>query len=290
MLTWQTTPYLAELEKTYEASQYLDAKVTFVTERQIVKGWLNRYKLLLVPGTRNIPAEVFEKIRDYAAQGGRVLVVPESLLGDEYNHPADYLSKLGITIRETRRPKPGGLGTMAQGYDQSFSQSVTFGDDSPQKLSAAGTEGLGANRELEARGVRQTFDVKGNVLFRYSNNEPAIVRIPVGKGVIYYSGVMLEERSYGRLLDALLLEAKVTRPVRVRMLDGGDKWNIEARFAMAGNRKLLYVVNFNDRPVRLSINAPAGLFTSLLDLRDGHDVQEARITLPAHQTGIYEMF
>jgi hypothetical protein len=74
------------------------------------------------------------------------------------------------------------------------------------------------------------------------------------------------------------------------MLDGGDKWNIEARFATAGNRKLLYVVNFNDRPVRLSINAPAGLFTSLLDLRDGHDVQEARITLPAHQTGIYEMF
>jgi hypothetical protein len=251
---------------------------------------LNRYKLLLVPGARNVPAEVFEKIRDYAAQGGRVLVVPESLLGDEYNHPADYLSNLGITIRQTQRPKPGGLGTMAQGYDQSFSQAVTFADDAPQKLTTAGTERLGAIRELEARGVRQTFEVKGGVLFRYANNEPAIVRIPLGKGIIYYSGGMLEERSYARLLDAVLLEAKVARPVRVRALDNGDKWNVEARFASAGNRKLLYIVNFNDRPVRLSIDAPAGSSSSLLDLRDSHEVQGVQITLPAHQTGIYEMF
>ena len=141
---------------------------------------------------------------------------------------------------------------------------------------------------MEARGVRQTLDAKGNVLFRYSNNEPAIVRIPAGKGVIYYSGAMLEERSYARLLDAVLVEAKVARPVRVRPLDGGDKWNVEARFA--GNRKLLYVVNLNDRPARLSINAPSGLFTSLLDLRGGHALQGAHITLATHQTGIYEMF
>src|SRR5439155_440996 len=32
MLTWQTTPYLAEVNNTYQASQFLDAKVTFVTE------------------------------------------------------------------------------------------------------------------------------------------------------------------------------------------------------------------------------------------------------------------
>src|SRR6266571_1445704 len=66
MLTWQTTPYLAELEKTYNASLYLDAKITFVTERQILKGRLSRYKLLLVPAVRNTPTEVFEKIWDYA--------------------------------------------------------------------------------------------------------------------------------------------------------------------------------------------------------------------------------
>src|SRR6266496_2255318 len=140
MLTWQTTPYLAELEKTYEASRFLDVKVTFVTERQVLKGWLSRYKLLIVPAVRNIPTEVFEKIFDYAGQGGRVLVVPESFLGNEYNRLTDCLARLGITVRQTRRPKPGSSEAMVQGYDQSFSKAVTFGSGAPEKLLPAGTE------------------------------------------------------------------------------------------------------------------------------------------------------
>ncbi|PYT21495.1 MAG: hypothetical protein DMG57_38450 [Acidobacteria bacterium] len=291
MLTWQTTPYLAELEKTYTASQHLDAKVTFVTERQISKGWLNRYKLLLVPGVRNLPAEVFEKLSDFVLQGGRVLVVPESFLGDEYNRPADYLARLGITIRETQRPKPGGLGAMVQGYDQSFSQAVTFANDAAQKLAAAQAEGFGSLGELQARGVRQIFETKGNAktLARDAHGKPAIVQIPAGKGVIYYSGSQLEERSYARLLEALLRDAHVTRPVRTRMI-GGDAWNIEARFASLGSRRLLYVVNFNDVPAPLAIDAKPGMFSSLVDLREQHEIHGVEVTVPAHQTAIYELF
>jgi beta-galactosidase GanA len=292
MLTWQTTPYLAELQKTYEASRYLDARITFVTERQILKGWLNRYKLLLVPAVRNTPAEVFQKIRDYAVQGGRVLVVPESFLGDEYNRPTDYLSHLGLTLRQTQRPKPGVLGAVVQGYDQSFSQAVTFVDDAPQRLGAAGAEVFGSIGELETRGVRQIFEVKSNakILFRYSHGEPAIVQVPVGQGAIYYSGSLLEERSYARVLEALFREARVTRPVRLRMAGGEDARSVEARFALLGNRKLLYIVNFNSIPTRLRIDAAPGLFSSLLDLRDHHDIRGLEITVPAHQTAIYEMF
>src|SRR5438034_4942540 len=216
MLTWQTTPYLAELEKTYEASRYLDVKVTFVTERQVLKGWLNRYKLLIVPAVRNIPTEVFEKILDYAGQGGRVLVVPESFLGNEYNRPTDCLARLGITVRETRRPKPGTLDAMVQGYDQSFAQAVTFGSGAPEKLLPAGTEAFGSIGQLEARGVRQNFELQGKaaILFRHPGGGPAVVEMPVGKGAIYYSGSSLEERSYARLLDTLLDKTGVTRPAR----------------------------------------------------------------------------
>ena len=292
MLTWQTTPYLAELEKTYTASQYLDAKVTFVTERQISKGWLNRYKLLLVPGVRNIPSEVFEKISEYASQGGRVLLMPESFLGDEYNRPADYLVRLGITIRETQRPTPGGQDAMVQGYDQSFSQAATFADDAPQRLMAVGAEGFGPMGELKTSGVRQIFEAKNNakVLARYSHGEPAIVQMPTGKGIIYYSGSLLEERSYARLLEAVFREAAVTRLVRMRMVGGGDAWNIESRFAPLGSRKLIYVVNYNPSPARLSADAAPGRVNHLLDLRDGKEIRSAEITVPAHQTAIYEMF
>ena len=164
--------------------------------------------------------------------------------------------------------------------------------DTPQKLSLTRTELFGSIDELETRGIRQIFEAKSNatILFRYSDRGPAIVQMPVGQGAIYYSGSSLEERSYGRLLEALFREAGVTRPVRLRMVGGGDVWNIEARFAPLGNRKLLYIVNFNPIPKRMSIDAAPGFFSSLLDLRDHHDVRGAEITLPAHQTAIYEMF
>ncbi|PYU68159.1 MAG: hypothetical protein DMG49_16740, partial [Acidobacteria bacterium] len=274
------------------ASQYLDAKITFVTERQILKGWLSRYKLLLVPAVRNTPTEVFEKIWDYAVHGGRVLVVPESFLGDEYNRATDHASRLGLIIRQTQRPKPGGVGAMVQGYDQSLSQSVAFVDDTPQKLSPTRTEVFGSIDQLETRGIRQIFEAKSDakILFRYSDGGPAIVQMAVGQGAIYYSGSSLEERSYGRLLEDLFREARVTRPVRLRIIGGGDAWNIEARFAPLGNRKLLYLVNYNSTPKRVRVDAGPGFFSSLLDLRDHHDVQGAEITLPAHQTAIYEMF
>jgi len=241
---------------------------------------------------RNIPGEVFEKISEYASEGGRVLVVPESFLGDEYNRSADYLARLGITIRETQRPKPGGLGAVVQGYDQSFSQAATFADDAPQQLISAGAEDFGPIGELKTGGVRQIFEAKSNakVLARYSHGEPAIVQTPAGKGIIYYSGSLLEERSYARLLEAIFREAGITRPVRMRRVGGGDGHNIEARFASLGSRKLLYVVNYNPAPARLGVDAGPGRVSRLLDLRDGNEIRGAEITVPAHQTAIYEMF
>jgi len=181
---------------------------------------------------------------------------------------------------------------MMQGYDQSFSQEDTFENNAPEKLLPTGTEAFGSIGQLEARGVRQNFELRGKavILFRYPAGGPAVVEMPVEKGAIYYSGSSLEERSYARLLDALLDKTAVTRPVRLRTLDGRDKLKIEARFARLGNRKLVYIVNFNPVPVRLNIDLPPGFFTALLDLRDQHETQRGPITVPARQTAIYEMF
>jgi beta-galactosidase GanA len=287
MLTWRTTPYLAELEKTYEAGQYLDARVTFVTERQILKGWLDRYKLLLVPAVRNLPAGVMERIWDYATAGGHVLIVPESFLGDEYNHARDYLARLGVTVRETRRPRPGNAGTMVQGYDQSFSQDVTFSNEGTVKLKPAAA-GQG---EMEAQGVRQIISAGGNAgtLFRYPDGNPAIVRSRLGQGAVYYAACSLERRGYARWLDAVFDEAGVRRPVRVRSLDAEGRWKIEARFAQSGGRKLLYVVNFNAAPAHLRVEASSGFFHSLRDLRESREIRGREVTLPQGQTGIYEL-
>jgi hypothetical protein len=158
-----------------------------------------------------------------------VLIVPESLLGDEYNQPQDYLARLGISIRGTWRPKPSGAGRMVQGYDQSFSQDVVFDGDAPEKLKDVGTGSIG---DLETRGVRQVLAGAGNagILFRYSDASPAIVSVPLGRGVVVYAACSLEGRSYARLLDALFGQANLHRPLRLRAAAGGDTWKIEARF------------------------------------------------------------
>ena len=270
MLTWAATPYLDELRKAYEASQYLDARVTFVTERQITKGWLPRYKVLIVPGVRNVPADVVTAIWDYAAKGGHVVIVPESLLGDEYNRQRDYLARIGIKIRETRRPKPSGGGRMVQGYDQSFSQTVQFSSGALRQV-------------IEAAGGAEVVE-------RYPEGTPSLVRIRIGRGTVDYSAGSLEGETYARLLDGVFSAAGVERMVRVNALDGGSKWRVEARFARMGSRKLLYVTNFNSAAAHLQVASPSVPFTSLRELRAGETVQGGRITVPPHQTAIYEMF
>lgn len=290
MLTWETTPYLADLEKTYEASRYLDARVTFITERQIRKGWLNRYKLILIPAVRNIPSDVVEKIWMYASRGGNVLMTPESFLGDEYNRPEDYLKTLGLKIRETQRPAPGGLGSLVQGYDQSFSQQVTFATGRSAMLRPADSEAV-ATGTLDTQGVQQRLEIDKNakILYSYPDGTPAVVRVAIGKGSVYYAAASMKVRSYSRLLDSLFNDAGIQRPIRTRNLDASAPWKIEARFVPLRGRKLLYVVNFNDHPMDLRLRPRSGPIAMLHELRDNLTISGDRIKVEPHQTYIYEL-
>ncbi len=293
MLAWNTTPYLAELQKTYRASQFLDTRVTFVTERKIRKGWLDRYKLLLVPGVRNLPADVVEKIWDYAARGGHVLITPDSLLGDEYNRPAPYLSELGIRVQETQMPKATGGQTLVQGYDQSFSRHVVFADDAPLTLAPApGIAMAGAVGPLRTRGVRQRIQTTGKAerLFASPDGGVAIVSMDRGKGAIYYSGASLDQRAYARLLNALFDQAGVARPVRLTTQDSGIPENVEFRFVETAHRKLMYVVNLGSQPATLRVRAAAGFFSRLRELRSETTTAGDTISVAAGETKICEMF
>jgi hypothetical protein len=290
MLTWQTTPYLAELKKSYEASQYLDAKVTFITERQIRKGWLDRYKLIIIPAVRNIPSDVVKQIWTYASRGGAVVITPESFLGDEYNHPEDYLKRLGVKIGETQRPAPGGIGSLVQGYDQSFSQQVTFSSGRSVTLRPDSSEAA-ATGALDTQGVQQRLEIDrtAKVLYSYPDGTPAVVRFAIGKGSVYYAAASLTAQSYSRLLDSLFDNAGIQRPIRTQNLDGSAPWKIEARFAPLGKRKLLYVVNFNDQPMDLKLQPKSGPIEMLHQLRDDITISGDHIKVEPHQTYIYEL-
>ena len=120
MLNWQVTPYLRELENTYEASRFLDAGTTFVSEMQILAGKLSRFKVLIVPAASHMRAEVVASMNQFVEQGGALVILPSSLLSDEYNRPADYLSRMGVKVRRIEQVTTDRTGELEQAYDQSF--------------------------------------------------------------------------------------------------------------------------------------------------------------------------
>lgn len=286
MLTWRTTPYLDELRVTYEASRTLDTRVTFVTERQVLKDRLQRFKILLIPAVANLPSAVVAKIWDFASHGGRVLLVPDSLRADEYNRPAAYLERLGIRIQETRAAQAGVEGT-ERTYYQTFEERVRFLETKPVTLRPEPGGIAAAVGELRTRGPSQKATAAGaQILYRDPANNPMLWRIPVGNGTVYYSATALEPSGYTRLLDTLFADAGLDRPVRVRPADTG---RVEARATKLGGRRLLYVVNGAAQPARLTVESKAWPFRGLRELRDGVETTGGEITVPPRQTGLYEL-
>ncbi len=288
MLSWSTTPYLRELRSAYEASRCLDARVTFVTERQILRGKLDQYKILLVPAVRNLPADVAAKILGYVERGGRTLFVAESLIGDEYNAPAAYLERMGLRVVSTEVPRAD-LGGMSRDYYQSSSEHVTFSDQSVAKLTPRGS-GLAASvGVLRSQGLRQKIATTANAMYVYPDGTPALVETALGRGVVYYSAATLEGDDYSRLLNALFDEAGIARLVRVRPSEMGTGARVEARLAQLGNRKLLYVVNPAAKEVRLRIDSKAWTFRGVRELRGEANTTGNVIAVPAQDTLLFEL-
>jgi hypothetical protein len=225
------------------------------------------------------------------AQGGHALILPESLLGDEYNRRQPYLAQFGVAVRKTERPRATGSSRMVQGYDQSFAQDVAFTGDVSETLTPVG-HALGSIGELRSAGVRQVIEPVGNVetLFRYPDGTPAVVQSRIGKGVAEYAASSLEERGYARLLDVLASAAGITRPIRVRVIGDAAGAGVEARSAALGDRQLIYIFNAAPQAVTVRVDRTGAPVQSMAELRESNVSGGNQVTIPAHQTNLYELF
>ena len=84
------------------------------------------FKLLVLPAVKHLPAQQFDALDKYVSEGGHIVLLPESLVSDEYNRPADYLERWGIHIEHTDAPEVRGFGELEQKYDQNLERSVKF--------------------------------------------------------------------------------------------------------------------------------------------------------------------
>ncbi|MFH1395300.1 MAG: beta-galactosidase, partial [Candidatus Omnitrophota bacterium] len=81
--------YINELEKVYTGLFFLDTNIKFITERQIERGELGKYKMLVVPRANYIEENAYEKIRKFVYNGGGLFVTNESLALNEYGFKRD---------------------------------------------------------------------------------------------------------------------------------------------------------------------------------------------------------
>ena len=292
MLTWRTTPYLRELENSYEASRFLDARTTFVSEKQILAGRLSQFKVLVVPAVSHTRVELVDAINRFVERGGTLFILPSSFLSDEYNHPANYLPRLGIQIRRIEQPEVDRTGEVEQAYDQSFHERVLYRplravDLTVQKAGPFAQAGA----TLQAQGTRQDIVVSPNheKLATFSDGQPALVSLRRGLGIIYYSATSFTRQSLSRLLDCVFDAAGVDRPVRVRGENGSPPGNVEARFVSSNTGKFLYAVNFNEQSVDARIEVNGRPARGLFELRKQEKLTGEHINLPAGETLIFRL-
>ncbi|MEW5977079.1 MAG: beta-galactosidase [Acidobacteriota bacterium] len=292
MVTWRTTPYLRELENSYEASRFLDTRTTFISENQTLRGDLARFRVLIVPAASHLRREVASAVYRFVERGGALVILPASLLSDEYNRPTDYLSQIGVQVRRIEQPASDHTDEVSQAYDQSFHERVVYRSQEPVglKTRSVGIFVKGAPA-LEALGTRQDVTLSGShqILATFPEGSTALVSIKRGLGHVYYAATSFPRASLSILLDQVFEAAGVNRPVRVRSEDGQPLGNLEARVASDSAGSLLYIANLNDEAIVAKVEVQGQPAEELLELRKRVKLDGSRLVVPSGETLIFRL-
>jgi hypothetical protein len=106
----------------------------------------------------------------------------------------------------------------------------------------------------------------GEVIARFEDGAPAMVRLGIGEGNLYYCATQLGDESLLALVERLLTEAGVSPIVTVRLADGSRPHDVDARSVEHDGAVLLYVVNPRQEKLELSLET-IRRFVEIEDLR-----------------------
>jgi hypothetical protein len=100
--------HLPVLRAVYEGTFFADTKVSFVTERTIAEGGLERINLLLVPAVSHLPEHVARNVADWADAGRKLVLIGDCLVRDHRNRPLPDLlgdrERVEVTVAESLDP------------------------------------------------------------------------------------------------------------------------------------------------------------------------------------------
>ena len=265
------TPYLLELERTYDALLEIGVPIDFITTRQVLGGKLPRYQVLVIPAATYEQAEVVQKVMDFARSGGQVVLVPNSWFFDQYNRKQDYLTPLGIQVSGMKAPKIA-AGQAKTGIQRDMSGEETEAPflmglivdnvvtEVPKATIKIARNGVFREEmELQGAGVRHVLKVgAGNrVLGTFPDRQPAVVQVPMDKGSIYYLAIPLVSDSMVELMDGVLAGCGAQSPIRFLTPEAKHVSALEYRAIKTSDGWLAFVNNLDrkhDQQVRLKAN------------------------------------
>ncbi len=196
--------------------------VDAVLEEQLPEGRLNRYKMLIASGVRNIAPETTAELRKFVEAGGILVVAGGWLDRDEYDNPlAAPLFALPTVAGESKlRQLPG--------TNLDWIDSETFAN------APAGWESVIA------------FGGKPLYLLRKQ-----------GKGKIAALAGSFRDNGFTELLLPLLAEAGAEPVARLRRAEGEEiPVNIGLHKATSGDQTGWYIVNYTGTPQQIRLSAP----------------------------------
>lgn len=296
------TPYLLELERTYDALLEIGVPIDFATTRQILEGKLAQYRILVIPAATYEEAEVVQKVMDFARKGGQVVLVPNSWLFDQYNRKQDYLGALNIQVTSMKAPRilageaRTGLQRDASGEETEapFLMGLIVDivvTNVPKATIKTGRNGVFQEPiELQGAGVRHILKTGGSnhVLGTFPDQQPAIVQVPLGKGSIYYLAIPLVHESMVEFMDALLAGCGAERPVRFLTPNDKHVSGLEYRAIKTGDGWLAYVNNLERQRNQELKLATKLKFNRIRNLTLETDLATT-FTLPAGETYILRL-
>jgi len=283
------TPYLDAVFSTWQGSRYLGCRIGFVSEKQILAGKLERFKLLIVPAVKYTRPEVVDALLDYIDRGGTAVVVPESFLFDQYARQNDRIADLGLKIKEVTLPEVLGEGERVRNYDQSITQTIVYGEVKGAVRTADLDIFKGKRLTFQTRGLVQTLDPGDNpVLAAFDDGRPAIVLLARGKGSIYYLASPLVTEDYHGLLARLAEKLALTRPVLAVDSKGELVTGVEVRAVERESYLLVCACNLSGRPAEFDLEGEIAL-GKITDLRRLRDLPGRHVRLAAYEETIFRV-
>jgi hypothetical protein len=275
------TPYLSELHRIYNASQFSGLYVGLTTEKKIIANDLQQRKILVLPSVEYLPAGVTNKILHWVDGGGILVVSPDSLIADEYARPSQRPPVPGLRVlrRDAPRLKRG----------EKFVTDYNLADLPRMPLLSRGGEPfILGGVALEAAGMRLMVECDpASVMAHFRDGGPALIHLRSGRGHIYWLTTPLLPESWGRFLSSIAEKSGLKPDLLVSNEEGGPVSDIEYRVIGFEGGHLAYFYNSSDRDVNLFLR-PRFLFKQILDRRTETPLSGTRLLLPRRETSIVQ--